>query len=235
MGLWLALILSVAPAKAEPWALEVLNAPLSTSATVLFDETVWLYYEECRACIKPRRGIPAKSVIRAHVRGIVAACQRFWPKEEWAMYRMLVLRLSEGNGHMSGNAPPGEPTFGPDCMSVGEVRATSSLFPDLYRDCPRTRAGIIERLEASSAFASMMLAGTLYRYDMAQGGDRIFGTLMYKMGATGLSRALDAAPGRSITALGPWKALNTMLERVLCLRSRIIMNTRYPCGCEPVP
>jgi hypothetical protein len=232
MGLWLALIMSMAPAKAESWGLDSLR-PFPPSATVLFDATVWMYYEECKVCIKPRRGIPARSVIRAHVRGIVSACHRFWPGEEWAMYRMLVLRLSEGNGFMSGNAPQGEATFGPDCMSVGEVRATCSLFPDLYRDCPRTRTGIIEKLESSSAFASMMLAGTLYRYDIAQGGDRIMGTLMYKMGATGVARALDVAPGRSITALKPWKALDIMLERVLCLRSRIIMNTPYPCGCEP--
>jgi hypothetical protein len=213
------------PPFAPPPFVEVRPSALSSSA--ILEGVVWNHYREERVCWKPARGLPLTVTVKRHIRGIVAASGRWWPGEEWAMYRLLVILLSEGDGHMNGNSPPKERTYGPYCATLEEVRSTCSAFPDLK--APRANWEAKEKLGTDPEWAALIAAGTLWRYDLAQGGDRIRGTLMYKMGAEGLRRALESVP---IMELRVWKQTRRGWDRVLCLRDRVILNNTVMCGCE---
>jgi hypothetical protein len=205
----------------------MLSAPSSASA--IFEATTWLHYSESRTCERPARGIPGRAIVRLHIRGILTACARFWPGEEWAPYRMLTVLISEGNGHLDGNAPPGEKTYGPYCTTVEEVRSTCSTFRDI--PCPRPAWEIKELLCERPEWAALVTAGTLWRYDRAQGGDRMLGTLMYKLGDRRLRDSAEAAGG--VQELRSWRQFSDRLTRVFCLRDRVLVSGPYaPCGCE---
>ena len=209
--------------------------PVGASSTVIFDATVWCHFREAKACWGGRASRqPYRAIVVKEIRGMLEACARFWPGDENAPYRMLTLMISETNGHPEGAKPP-ERSFGPWCLTVEEARESARLFG---LPCPRGAGAIRERLIEDPFWAAMLTAGTLWRYDRAQGGDMVRGTLTYKYGSEGLRRAelSMSASGRPITAMPIWLHFGRVLAWVCCLRDHAMLGNRgmpgFPCACE---
>jgi len=167
--------------------------------------------------------------------GIESSCDRFWPGNEEALYRMLGLLISEGNGIMKDNSPKGEKTHGPYCESVEEVREVAgkgSLHPDI--PCPRSAVAIIEKLETEPEWAALVCAAIVKQYDREQGGDQIRGTLVYKIGGARLKSIVDDHPGVAVTNIRAWKEMAKRMDYVRCLRDRLMIGNTPLCGC-PAP
>jgi len=204
-------------AAAEPW-----------SSTALFDSVVRLHFDEARDCWKQSR-LPGPRTVGREIRGMVLASDRFWPLDTDAPYRMMAVMVSESGGNTRNTAKPNEPSYGPWCGTVDEAREAHRLFPDIA--CPRLRDDVIERLQTDPEWAALVTGAALWRYDRAQGGDRVRGLLLYKFGAEGLRRACARLGELPITDLPVWRHYASCLAWVTCLRDRVLMNATPPCGC----
>lgn len=231
-------VLPPAPPPATAWI--DIPAPLGMggpkTATALFEAAVWAHYDQTVECDKPSRGIPSKKTITKHVKGIIAACEPFGSMEpDW--YLMACLLFSEGNGHMKGNSPSGEQTYGPYCHTILEVRMTAQRWP--WMGCPRSGAGIIEKLETDPAWAALIMRGTWQRLLEEQRGNRITALNCYKMGGEGVRRATYNENGirvRQPWELAPWRRFVRDLSQLACLREQLMMSeTVSRCACTPRP
>lgn len=198
------------------------------SSTQLFDSVVQLHFEEAKSCWGQQR-IPSPRTIDREIKGMLVACDRFWPLDTDAPYRMAAVMVSESGGNTRNTAKPTEASYGPWCGTVDEAREAHRLFPDI--PCPRMRDDVTERLQSDPQWAALVTAAALWRYDRAQGGDRIRGLLLYKFGAEGLRRACDRLVDKPVTDLPVWRHYASCLAWILCLRDRILMNSTPPCGC----
>ena len=197
------------------------------SGTTLFDQTINLHFIEARECWKATR-LPGSRTIQKEIRGMLQACERFWPLDEFAPYRLAAVMVSESGGNTRNTAKPNEPSYGPWCGTVEEAHEAHMVFPDIL--CPRAVVPARDRLQADPEWAALVAGATLWRYDHAASGDRVRGLLIYKFGAAGLSKALHEHDG-PMTDLAVWRHYESCLNWLLCLRDRLAMDSTPPCGC----
>ena len=231
-------VLPPAPQPATAWI--DIKAPLGlggpNTTTALFEAAIWAYYDQNAECDKPARGIPSKRLIAKHIRSIIDACMPFGGMEpDW--YLMACLLFSEGNGHMKGNSPSGEQTYGPYCSTILEARMTTQRWS--WMGCPRTNAGIIEKLETDPAWAALVMRGTWQRLLEEQKGNRITALNCYKMGGEGVRRNTFNENGKRVRQpweLSTWRQFVWRLSQLACLREQLMMGGTVPrCACTLRP
>lgn len=198
------------------------------SATVLFESTVQLHFVEAKNCWGQRK-LPSQRMIQREIRGMLQGCDRFWPGDESAPYRLMTVMITESGGNTRNTAKPQEHSYGPWCGTPDECRETHRLHPDI--PCPRSKGEIVERLESDPEWAALVACATIWRYDRAQGGDQIMGLLTYKFGTQGLCNALARLGDHPPTDLAVWQHTATCFAWVRCLRDRVMVDSTPPCGC----
>jgi hypothetical protein len=217
-----------------------IRAPLGIggpqTATALFEATVWAHFDQVHECDAPTRGIPGKRLIAKHICAIIESCSPFGGMEsDW--YLMACLLFSEGGGHMKKTSPTGEKTYGPYCATILEARVTSQRWS--WMGCPRSDAGVIERLETDPAWAALIMRGTWQRLLEEQRGNRITALNCYKMGGEGVRRNTFSESGKRIRQpweLSPWRYFVRDLSRLACLREQLMVSgTVSRCACIPRP
>jgi hypothetical protein len=215
----------------------LLAAGLATSApssTVLFEATAMTHWTEAVVCWGGQaRKKPTLGQRRALVRGILAACDRFYPGDETAPYRFLALAISESNGVPIVVDTPREHTRGPFCGGVDEARETCKL----YRiECPRSRWEVMSWLMEKPEWAALVAVGTVYRADVRQRFDPIRGMLAYKMGDRGLSECemTLSKSGKPLTEARTWRHFVAIYEWLRCIRDHHLVSGPFPwCSCVP--
>jgi len=204
------------------------------TSTALFEATAQTHWAEAAQCWKgSARRKPIAVQRKALVRGILSACDRFYPGDEAAPYRFLALAISESNGVPIVVDTDREHTRGPFCGGVDEARETCKV----YRiECPRARWEVVEWLMERPDWAALVAVGTVYRADVRQRFDPIRGMLAYKMGDRGLVECemTLSRSGKPLTEARTWRHFVSIYEWLRCLRDHLLVAGPFPwCACVP--